>query len=73
LVIEDRLDGNTAFKSCVQHQASYSEMLKNGRWYALIVCKESKPLQTPTVDFKKAVGIDLGITKFIHDFLTIMG
>jgi putative transposase len=41
--------------------------LKNGKWYALLVCKELRPLHTQRIDFKKIVGIDVGVTKFAHD------
>lgn len=41
---------------------------KNGKWYANIVCNETKPIVMSTIDIRnKSVGIDVGITKFCHD------
>jgi putative transposase len=39
----------------------------SGRWFANIVCEEARPLIIPRIDTSKCVGIDLGITKFVHD------
>ena len=38
----------------------------SGRWFANIVCDEARK-SVPHIDTSKAVGIDVGITKFCHD------
>lgn len=37
-----------------------------GKWYALVTCEIAKPI-FKFVDVRKSVGIDIGITKFVHD------
>jgi putative transposase len=39
----------------------------SGKWFANIVCEQSRPLIIPKIDTSKCVGIDVGITKFVHD------
>ncbi len=39
----------------------------SGKWYANIVCEESRRVPVPSIYTSKAVGIDMGITKFCHD------
>ncbi|SRR5579885_455336 len=39
----------------------------SGRWYANIVCEQSRPLVVPPINTSKSIGIDVGITKFVHD------
>jgi putative transposase len=38
-----------------------------GKWFANIVCEEARRLAIPHIDTSKCVGIDVGITKFVHD------
>jgi putative transposase len=39
----------------------------SGKWFANIVCEEAKRAAIPRIDTSKCVGIDLGITKLVHD------
>jgi putative transposase len=39
----------------------------SGKWFANIVCEEARQRIVPTIDTSKAVGIGMGITKFVHD------
>jgi putative transposase len=41
---------------------------KSGKWHACLTCDVVEPLFTiPKIDFKKAVGIDIGIKSFVCD------
>ena len=41
---------------------------KSGKWYACVTCDIVEPLfNIPKIDFKKAVGIDVGIKSFTYD------
>lgn len=37
-----------------------------GKWYAVVTCERSKPI-FKFIDPRKSVGIDVGITKLVHD------
>jgi len=39
----------------------------SGKWFANIVCDDASVVMAPPIDTSKAVGIDVGITKFCHD------
>lgn len=39
----------------------------NNKWYACIACEQPRPIKTPSIDLKKHVGIDVGVTKFADD------
>lgn len=39
---------------------------ENGKWYAVVTCEFAKPM-FKFINMQKSVGIDVGITKFLHD------
>lgn len=38
----------------------------NSKWHAIVCCEATKPL-FKLVDLQKSIGLDVGITKFVHD------
>jgi putative transposase len=62
--VEVRLHRRQPFNNIKQISVSKKP---SGIWYANIICEESRPFVVPTIDISRSVGIDVGITKFVHD------